>query len=475
MKFNIVILAVLIAATQAAIPADLVNTTAIPGFPANLTFSIYSGILPLVDGSGIHYVLMTQWNTTNTTNSYPLVMWMNGGPGCSSLLGAFQEVGPIVQDDGAYGFNGSLNPWSWTQAANFLYFESPVGVGFSPAGTVPASNYTDPQTAQNQYDALLLFFASYPELLTNQFWIAGESYAGVYVPTLAALIDTNNPNATTKLNLKGIIVGNGVNNRNTLTDSTIQFQYGHHLISPYVYEMYSTACTNDPNSAGCTFALNMINNYTTIVNPYDIYRYCYYANYSNTSNGTENTRRNRYRYPRTPWFMGEQLGDDSNSPCTWDIGLTDFFNLPEVQTAFNVAALNVTWDECNDDIFAVYNSTGSFDAYIQLLNSTANYSITVYSGDTDSVVPFVDTEAWINNVNLPVVEEWRPWWVDGVYGPQVAGYVQRYQGLQFVTVKGVGHMVPQWKRQEALTVFLSVATGTELPGNPFTDTSLFTS
>ena len=47
------------------------------------------------------------------------------------------------------------------------------------------------------------------------------------------------------------------------------------------------------------------------------------------------------------------------------------------------------------------------------------------------------------NLNWDIVDEWRPWMTNG----QVSGYVERYDGLDFVTVKGVGHMAPQWARK----------------------------
>jgi len=104
----------------------------------------------------------------------------------------------------------------------------------------------------------------------------------------------------------------------------------------------------------------------------------------------------------------------------------------------------------------------------------ADYTILVYSGDTDSVVPYVDTELWISNLNLPIVEPWRAWWANGEWDYQVAGYVQRYQGLTFATVKGAGHMVPQWKRSAAMTMFNATISGTLLPYYPYPNTTTTT-
>ncbi len=73
----------------------------------------------------------------------PVLIWFNGGPGCSSLLGFFQENGPWVVDDD----NGTIyaNPFPWNKAANVLYLESPIGVGFSygsAPGDLEHNDYT---------------------------------------------------------------------------------------------------------------------------------------------------------------------------------------------------------------------------------------------------------------------------------------------------------------------------------------------
>jgi len=76
-----------------------------------------------------------------------------------------------------------------------------------------------------------------------------------------------------------------------------------------------------------------------------------------------------------------------------------------------------------------------------------------YSGDTDGAVPTYGSKQWIKKLNRPVVEAWRPWLTNG----EVSGYTERYQGLDFVTVKGVGHMAPQWAR-EAVTNMITAYT-----------------
>jgi len=74
-----------------------------------------------------------------------------------------------------------------------------------------------------------------------------------------------------------------------------------------------------------------------------------------------------------------------------------------------------------------------------------------YSGDTDGAVPTLGTKRWINKLGWPVTQKWRNWYTNG----QLSGAVQSYQGMDFVTVHGVGHMCPQWKRQDVTTMILN--------------------
>lgn len=66
-----------------------------------------------------------------------------------------------------------------------------------------------------------------------------------------------------------------------------------------------------------------------------------------------------------------------------------------------------------------------------------------YSGDTDGAVSTYGSKQWIQQLNWDVKKEWQPWTTAG----QVTGYVEQYDGLDFVTIKGVGHMAPQWAKQ----------------------------
>lgn len=108
--------------------------------------------------------------------SDPLVLWLNGGPGCSSLGGMFTENGPfVVQNDSS---TVKLSPTSWNLVANMLWIEAPAGVGFSYSDDRSDYNTGDLQTAKDNLQAILRFFQKYPNFADREFYIAGESYAG---------------------------------------------------------------------------------------------------------------------------------------------------------------------------------------------------------------------------------------------------------------------------------------------------------
>ena len=75
------------------------------------------------------------------------------------------------------------NPYSWNRLANVIFLESPKGVGFSYCDNKNCVN-TDESTAVDAYDALINFFKGFPEYARNDFFITGESYAGIYIPML---------------------------------------------------------------------------------------------------------------------------------------------------------------------------------------------------------------------------------------------------------------------------------------------------
>ena len=152
-------------------------------WPDNFTMpsKSYSGYLNVTDTKALHYIWV---DSMHEPMSDPVVVWFNGGPGCSSLLGFMQENGPWVIED--FETLPHENPYPWNANVSMVYIEAPAGVGFS---TDRAENttltYNDMQTAVDNMAAIEKLFEKFSSYLANPLFLSGESYAGIYVPYLA--------------------------------------------------------------------------------------------------------------------------------------------------------------------------------------------------------------------------------------------------------------------------------------------------
>ena len=166
------------AATALAAPAEelMGNLPDAPEWQTNT----YSGYLKASATKYLHYTFAESMDSPETD---PIIIWFNGGPGCSSMLGFMQELGPIVVDDGEDYFK--TNPHPWNERANVLFLESPAGVGWSFASVDSDLDTNDMVQSQDAIAALRNWFDKFPEYLPNGLFVSGESYGGIYVPYLA--------------------------------------------------------------------------------------------------------------------------------------------------------------------------------------------------------------------------------------------------------------------------------------------------
>lgn len=420
------------------------QVTSLPGV-ASLPFSMYSGYLPIANSNGkeLHYVFYYSQNVPTTD---PVVLWLNGGPGCSSMEGAFMENGPFVFSE----TNSSMyvNPYSWNRLANMLYIEAPAGVGYSMMGS-PSNNYTtDNITADNNLAALVQWFTLFPEFLPNKFYIAGESYAGIYVPTLAYRVQQYNIplQANQKININGFLVGNGCTDWNVDADSAWPyFLYWHALIDDSIWVPWvNSNCSGlfiENQSAFCQSLYGMMLNLFTDINYYDIYRDCVSPDFVNPP-------------PYTRWNQ-QKLGGVLN--CVPDNALILYMNKPSVRKALHINDTLGAWVECTDLDYQVDYALGSYYLYPSLVSSGIN--IQIYSGDTDSAVPTIGTRAWMNNLGYNVAVNWTEWMLD----EQVGGFFMRYStNLRLVTIRGSGHMCIQWKRPQGFKMFQAFIAGKDI-------------
>lgn len=119
--------------------------------------------------------------------------------------------------------------------------------------------------------------------------------------------------------------------------------------------------------------------------------------------------------------------------------LTDYMNREDVRAAFNIPSDVQTWEQCSETLDYHVQDEASMWIYRVLQGKTR---LMFYSGDTDGAITTYGSKMWMKELGWPIVDAWRPWYTNG----QVSGYTETYDGLQFVTVKGVGHMAPQWAR-----------------------------
>ncbi|KAM4121809.1 hypothetical protein ACB094_01G033800 [Castanea mollissima] len=364
------------------------------------------------DGELFYYVVESPQNSTIK----PLVLWLNGGPGCSSLgYGAFEELGPFrVNSDGKTLFR---NDYAWNSVANVIFLESPAGVGFSYSNT--SSDYSksgDKRTAEDSYTFLVNWLERFPQYKTRDFFITGESYAGHYVPQLAhTILSKNNNTNQTVINLKGIAIGNALIDDNTSIMGTYDYYWTH-------------ALNSDETNAG-------------------IHRYCNFV----TGNYSRNVR-TQVR-PKRFCKSYESIKIVHNfDPCS-DNYVSAYLNLAEVQTALHAKATK--WEACSG--FVTFVWTDSPTTILPAINELISSGIRVwiYSGDIDSVVPVTSSRYSINTLKLPVTTAWRPWHFDN----EVGGYVVGYKGVTFATVRGAGHEVPSYQPERALTMISSFLTG----------------
>ncbi|OAQ90625.1 carboxypeptidase cpdS precursor [Purpureocillium lilacinum] len=155
-----------------------------------------------------------------------IVIWLNGGPGCSSLEGFLQENGPFLWQYGT--FKPVPNPWGWHHLTNMLWVEQPINTGFS-TGNVTAK---DEEDVARQFMGFFKNFINTFSMQGYKVYITGESYAGMYCPYIAsAMLDAKDK---TYFNMKGMIIYDPSIGPDRLSDiNAVPFTDYHHNLFPF--------------------------------------------------------------------------------------------------------------------------------------------------------------------------------------------------------------------------------------------------
>jgi serine carboxypeptidase-like clade 2 len=426
--------------------------TNLPGLSDSINFNQYAGYVT-VDQS--HGRKLFYWFVESQRNpaSDKVVLWLNGGPGCSSLGGLFEENGPFRPQPNGDLF---LNPQSWNKVANVIYLESPSGVGFSYSDTKSDYETGDQQTAQDAYNFLQTFFQMYPQFNNHSFWITGESYAGHYIPELAKLILDENAAGNPKINIEGFMAGNPWTYAPIDNYGAAFYWWTHALISDESFYGMNSTCdyanigplkkrSASPDSLQCNKYISQATQEMGNINIYDIYvDVCpiksggylgQMAKYSSFHQVVQET-------------MGDYI-DPAYQPCL-DNHLFEYLNRKDVQQAIH-ANISYPWIDCS--VIVQYNYTDVLSSVIplyQYFQQNTNLKILVYSGDVDAIVPYTGTRQWIADLNWPIKTKWTEWLASN---GQVSGYVTVYDGLTFATVRDAGHMVPETQPERAFQMF----------------------
>uniref|UniRef100_A0A0X3PNX8 Carboxypeptidase n=1 Tax=Schistocephalus solidus TaxID=70667 RepID=A0A0X3PNX8_SCHSO len=467
---------------------DLVQS--LPGLNPMPKFRQYSGYLQgATENIQLHY-----WLVEASTNAekLPLVLWLNGGPGCSSLLGLLNENGPF-----STGPNKKLvtSPYSWNSIANILYLESPAGVGFSYAVNGNVST-DDDIVAKNNFAALENFFKRFPSYKGRDFYITGESYGGIYVPILALLVASK-----PEINLRAIAVGNGLLSYDLNDNSLLYFAYYHGLLGERLWDDLHYSCCDKTFNKYCLFTRSKTSLCKSYVyeavhtldfglNVYNLYAPCAGGVPPKLSRDRNNSHLDRKSADRlnlfrsNPFVLQErELAGNSTAaavakeviPCSDDRDITDYLNDEDVRAALHIPFSVPAWESCSSNVSQSYKRVYQdlTKQYLGLLERKIR--VLIYNGDVDMACNFLGDEWFVDALGLPLIRPRVAWYYDSTDGTrQVGGFTKTFRmdptatDCTYLTVRGSGHMVPQDKPAQGLTLFRDFIqyTSKKSPGYP---------
>jgi len=303
-------------------------------------------------------------------------------------------------------------------------------------------------------------------------YLSGESYAGIYIPYLAWQIYQANekytahnvdviPPVGTQYKLKGFMVGNGATNwKYDNAPSVPQTLWGFNMITTEQYAAYERF--------NCTqyFGGGTANGEIFVENPSDeckqinkeindlgdnYFVYDYYRENANVKATGDKKSKGLTAGQYTPWMKN----GNKDQIITGDF-LEEWLNWKNVTAALNIDQPAPAWTMCSGPSYEGYHLQQEGSHWIYPILKYNNIRMAFYSGDTDGAIPTFGSKRWIEALGWPIAPGggWRHWLTNN----QVSGYITNYLGLDFVTVRGVGHMAPQWApkaMQNFVSKFLS--------------------
>ncbi|TFK85892.1 peptidase S10 serine carboxypeptidase [Polyporus arcularius HHB13444] len=406
------------------------------------TVNVYTGYLDVDEGA--KHLFFYFFESRRNPDSDDVMMWINGGPGCSSSMGLLMELGPCRIDMKNASSNGTTwNPYSWNAETNILFLDQPVGVGFSYAEFGETIETTE-DAAKNVHAFLTIFFETFSQSKGRPLHLAGESYAGRYLPAFASYVYDQNQVAIEEgrdtLNLTSVLIGNGIvdismtwRGRYEVECTTASLEVPFQKISTCVRQKTALPRCEKAIRESCVDIFDAINCRAAV-------SFCE----AEVSAYYESSGRNFY---------------DVNKPCLGDLcylevgAIKSYLDDPSVRALLGVESPG-NFSSCSSDVgrgFNVHLDKYSVPSqfYIAGLLERGVRTL-IYSGTHDWQCSWPATRLWLDKLEwtgavLYKSQTFRDWTVDG----HKAGEVRTAGPLTFATVRGAGHMVPFDKPAEA--------------------------
>ncbi|KAJ7521176.1 hypothetical protein O6H91_19G041400 [Diphasiastrum complanatum] len=395
------------------------------GLPTN------SGYFPLTKSARMFYAYYEAIEPVSSLSQTPIILWLQGGPGCSSMIGNFYEFGPWRT---SADLQLQRNEAPWNHRFGVLFVDNPVGSGFSIAENDEDVPTNQDQAASHLYSALLSFFESHQSFRQRPFFIAGESYAGKYVPALGHHIMKRMEESApllrrelrdlelkglkrTPFRLDGLIIGNG------LTDPKIQVQT--HAATAYSFGLIDKQQRAHVNELAegvvkliekedwlaaykaRTNLVDWIQNASALATVLDVRR-------------------------SVPYHCGED-GTEFLAP---------FLNRNSVKAALN-AEQNAVWMPCNPRVRKIMANDTMKSVKWMVEELLPIFPVLLYQGQYDIKDGVVSSEEWMRTLTWEGSDNFfsteRTIWR---VGNAIAGYWHSFKTLTHVVVLGAGHQVP---------------------------------
>lgn len=340
------------------------------------------------------------------------------------MFGLFMENGPFIVTANQ---TLKMRKYSWNMAHNLIYIDNPVGTGYSFTDNDKGYATNETHVGRDIHTALVQFFLLFPELQNNDFFVTGESYAGKYVPAVSHAIKDYNIRAETKINLKGLAIGNG------LCDPENQLLYSDYLYQLGLIDRNGKAQFQLYEKKGREFIKQ--NKYIEAFEIFDTLL-------NGDLNGFPSLFHNLTGFDYYYNYLNIKDGNDSDWMSEW-IQRVDVRRAIHVGNSTFHVETRVVEEHLKGDVMK--------SVAILLIDLLKYYRVLIYNGQLDIIVAYPLTENYLQKLQWSGADKYakapRKVWL---VGNELAGYTKTVDNLTEALVRNAGHMVPSDQPKWAL-------------------------